>query len=152
MEGLRDLLSYALSCASRYIFENSQTVVPVEADVLFVIFFCQGIWGKSPTSSHISAPSYLPMVTSNMAWLFFLAHVVCLSNRRDSRACIMIRVSWSVMVVSRFAKSIAFIKSSSVIVKKTTVGYYSGAQNNNSRRLDFLTNESTVFSLFLIIT
>ena len=52
---------------------------------------------KKPTSSHISAPSKLLIVTSNILLVFF-TQVVSLSNRRDFRQCMMILTSWSVIV------------------------------------------------------
>ena len=53
---------------------------------------------KRPTSSHISAPSKLPIVTSNMLFVFF-TQAVSLSNRRDFRQCMMMLTSWSVIEV-----------------------------------------------------
>ena len=52
-----------------------------------------------PTSTHISAPSLLPIVTSNDPLPFFFTHGFVLSKRRDFRACMIICLSSSDMVV-----------------------------------------------------
>ena len=51
---------------------------------------------KRPASSHISAPSKQPIVTSNMLLVFF-TQAVSLSNRRDFRQCMMMLTWWSVI-------------------------------------------------------
>ena len=67
---------------------------------------------KSPISSQTSAPSKLPMVTSNMLfWSFF----VSLSNKRDLRQCIMMSVSLSLIVTYFLAKEMALESRDSVI-------------------------------------
>ena len=58
---------------------------------------------KRPTSSHISAPSKLPIVTSNILLVFF-TKAVSLSNRRDRRQCMMMLTSWSVIVAYALAQ------------------------------------------------
>ncbi len=63
-----------------------------------------------PTSSQISAPSKLPMVTSNML-LSFLTQVVPLLNSSDLRACMIVSISCSVMLQYVLAKEMAFDSS-----------------------------------------
>ena len=62
---------------------------------------------KRPTSSQISAPSKLPIVTSNKL-LSFLIHVVPLLKSSDLRACMMMLVSLSVIVQYVLANDSAF--------------------------------------------
>ena len=69
---------------------------------------------KSPISSQTSAPSKLPMVTSNMFWSFFV-QAVSLSNKRDLRQCIMMSVSLSLIVTYFLAKEMALESRDSVI-------------------------------------
>ena len=69
---------------------------------------------NKPTSSHTSAPSKLPIVTSKEL-LFFLIQAVLLSKRRDFLECIIMSMSRSVMVVNCLAKLIASVRSFSVM-------------------------------------
>ena len=69
---------------------------------------------KSPISSQTSAPSKLPMVTSNMLFLSFFVQAV-LSNKRDLRQCIMMSVSQSLIVTYFLAKEMALESRDSVI-------------------------------------
>ena len=50
-------------------------------------------------SSQTSAPSKLPIVTSNMSLWFFLVQAVSLSNRSDFRQCMIMSMSLSLIVV-----------------------------------------------------
>ena len=50
-------------------------------------------------SSQTSAPSKLPIVTSNMLLWFFLVQAVSLSNKSDLRQCIIMSMSLSLIVV-----------------------------------------------------
>ena len=52
---------------------------------------------KSPTNSHVSAPSKLPIVTSNLEYVFF-SHGVLLSYSKDRLACVIMCFSSSVML------------------------------------------------------
>ena len=70
---------------------------------------------KSPISSQTSAPSKLPMVTSNMLFWSFLVQAVSLSNKRDLRQCIMMSVSLSLIVTYFLAKEMALESRDSVI-------------------------------------
>ena len=54
---------------------------------------------KRPISSQTSAPSKLPIVTSNMSLWFFLVQAVSLSNRSDFRQCMIMSMSLSLIVV-----------------------------------------------------
>ena len=59
--------------------------------VLLIILEC---WDRirAPTNSHTSAPSKLPIVTSNR-WLSFLIHGLPSWKRSDLRQCLMILIS-----------------------------------------------------------
>ena len=70
---------------------------------------------KSPISSQTSAPSKLPMVTSNMLFWSFFVQAVSLSNKRDLRQCIMMSVSLSLIVTYFLAKEMALESRDSVI-------------------------------------
>ena len=70
---------------------------------------------KSPISSQTSAPSKLPMVTSNMLFWSFFVQAVSLSNKRDLRQCIMMSVSLSLIVTYLLAKEMALESRDSVI-------------------------------------
>ena len=70
---------------------------------------------KSPISSQTSAPSKLPMVTSNMLFWSFFVQAVTLSNKRDLRQCIMMSVSLSLIVTYFLAKEMALESRDSVI-------------------------------------
>ena len=70
---------------------------------------------KSPISSQTSAPSTLPMVTSNMLFWSFFVQAVLLSNKRDLRQCIMMSVSLSLIVTYFLAKEMALESRDSVI-------------------------------------
>ena len=70
---------------------------------------------KSPISSQTSAPSKLPMVTSNMLLWSFFVQAVSLSNKRDLRQCIMMSVSLSLIVTYFLAKEMASESRDSVI-------------------------------------
>ena len=70
---------------------------------------------KSPISSQTSAPSKLPMVTSNMLFWPFFVQAVSLSNKRDLRQCIMMSVSLSLIVTYFLAKEMALESRDSVI-------------------------------------
>ena len=67
-----------------------------------------------PTSSQISAPSKLPIVTSNVL-LSFLIQGVPLLNSSDLRACIIMSMFLSVIVQNFLAKDIASVRSFSVM-------------------------------------
>ena len=69
----------------------------------------------APTSSHVSAPSKLPMVTSKSEFADFLHHAVSLWKSRDFFACVMIFISWLDMSSYFEANASAFLSSSSVI-------------------------------------
>ena len=69
---------------------------------------------KSPISSQTSAPSKLPMVTSNMLFLSFFVQAVS-SNKKDLRQCIMMSVSQSLIVTYFLAKEMALESRDSVI-------------------------------------
>ena len=58
-------------------------------------------------SSQTSAPSKLPIVTSNMLLWFFLVQAVSLSNKSDFRQCIIMSMSLSLIVVNFLANEIA---------------------------------------------
>ena len=70
---------------------------------------------KRPISSQTSAPSKLPMVTSNMLFWSFFVQAVSLSNKRDLRQCIMMSVSLSLIVTYFLAKEMALESRDSVI-------------------------------------
>ena len=70
---------------------------------------------KSPISSQTSAPSKLPMVTSNMLFWSFFVQAVSLSNKRDLRQCIMMSVSRSLIVTYFLAKEMALESRDSMI-------------------------------------
>ena len=70
---------------------------------------------KIPISSQTSAPSKLPMVTSNMLFWSFFVQAVSLSNKRDLRQCIMMSVSLSLIVTYFLAKEMALESRDSVI-------------------------------------
>ena len=69
----------------------------------------------TPTSSHTSAPSNEPMVTSNVLALFFFTQGSPSLNNTDFRACMTISLSPSSMLVYVDAKSRAFARSASVM-------------------------------------
>ena len=70
---------------------------------------------KSPISSQTSAPSKLPMVTSNMLFWSFFVQAVSLSDKRDLRQCIMMSVPLSLIVTYFLAKEMALESRDSVI-------------------------------------
>ena len=70
---------------------------------------------KSPISSQTSAPSKLPMVTSNMLFWSFFVQAVSLSNKRDLRQCVMMSVSLLLIVTYFLAKEMALESRDSVI-------------------------------------
>ena len=71
-----------------------------------------GYYGADvPTSSHVSAPSYDPMVTSKRSSVFAFCQGLLLWNRRVFLAWKMISVSDGVMVVNLLAKSMALCSS-----------------------------------------
>ena len=70
---------------------------------------------KSPTSSQISAPSKLPIVTSKVLSVLRLDHVRFLWKRRDLRACLIILMSVSVISVNWLAHEIDRSSSCSVM-------------------------------------
>ena len=70
---------------------------------------------KSLISSQTSAPSKLPMVTSNMLFWSFFVQAVSLSNKRDLRQCIMMSASLSLIVTYFLAKEMALESRDSVI-------------------------------------
>ena len=100
-----EMFSYAARPSSRYspIFP----LIMAFSDNLFSMY--------RPTSSHISAPSYDPIVTSNKLWLALLVHAVSPSKRRDFLACIIIFISFCGMSIKLFANSMAFFSRLSVI-------------------------------------
>ena len=66
-------------------------------------------------SSQTSAPSKLPIVTSNMLLWFFLVQAVSLSNKSDFRQCIIMSMSLSLIVVQFLANEIALETKDSVM-------------------------------------
>ena len=66
-------------------------------------------------SSQTSAPSKLPIVTSNMLLWFFLVQAVSLSNKSDFRQCIIMSMSLSLIVVKFLANEIASERKDSVM-------------------------------------
>ena len=66
-------------------------------------------------SSQTSAPSKLPIVTSNMLLWFFLVQAVSLSNKSDFRQCIIMSMSLSLIVVNFLANEIASERRDSVM-------------------------------------
>ena len=66
-------------------------------------------------SSQTSAPSKLPIVTSNMLLWFFLVQAVSLSNKSDFRQCIIMSMSLSLIVVKFLANEIASERRDSVM-------------------------------------
>ena len=71
---------------------------------------CRVLSTNSPMSSHISAPSWLPMFTSKVLSELRLDHARFWWNRRDLRVCLMIATSRSVILVNCFAHEIARLK------------------------------------------
>ena len=69
---------------------------------------------NSPTSSHISAPSKDPIVTSNSESLFFIQASFSL-NRSDFLECSIIWIASSSIWVNNLAKEMAADRSFSVI-------------------------------------
>ena len=67
------------------------------------------------TSSHVSASSKLPMVTSKSKFFDFLHHAASLWKSRDFFACVVVFISWSDMSSYFEANVSAFLSSSSVI-------------------------------------
>ena len=65
-----------------------------------------------PTSSQVSAPSYLPIVTSNESREFFFAQGLPLSKRRDCFAWNMISFSLAVISVNASANFNALLSRS----------------------------------------
>ena len=66
---------------------------------------------KRPTSSQISAPSKLPIVTSNKLLLpSFFVHNLPLPKSRDFLACFIIEISFSVIVAKTEAQANASFK------------------------------------------
>ena len=65
-----------------------------------------------PTSSQVSAPSYLPIVTSNESREFFFAQGLPLSKRRDCFAWNMISFSSAVISVNASANFNALLSRS----------------------------------------
>ena len=70
---------------------------------------------NSPTSSHISAPSKLPMVTSKLFGVFRFVHAFPLLKSSDLRACLIALTSSSGMVVYFVAHDSASSSNSSDI-------------------------------------
>ena len=70
---------------------------------------------KSPTSSHTSELSKLPIVTSNTSSLSFFTQGDPLWSRIDFLECMIISVLWLVILVCFLAKWIALVSSSSDI-------------------------------------
>ena len=70
---------------------------------------------KEPTSSHVSAPSKLPMVTSKSELDCFLDHAEFLLKSRNCFACTMMDFSSSVMASYKEANSRASLSKSSEI-------------------------------------
>ena len=68
-----------------------------------------------PTNLHVSAPSKLPIVTSNNDFDVFLHQVVLALKSSDFLACVMISFSFSVMLSYCEAKDSASFNSSSDI-------------------------------------
>ena len=66
-------------------------------------------------SSQTSAPSKLPIVTSNMLLWFFLVQAVSFSNKSDFRQCIIMSMSLSLIVVQFLANEITFEIKDSVM-------------------------------------
>ena len=66
-------------------------------------------------SSQTSAPSKLPIVTSNMLLWFFLVQAVSLSNKSDFRQCIIMSMSLLLIVVKFLANEIASERRDSVM-------------------------------------
>ena len=76
---------------------------------------CKVLTTNSPMSSHISAPSWLPMVTSKVLSELRFDHARFWWNRRDLRVCLMIVTSRSVILVNCFTYVIVRSKSCSEI-------------------------------------
>ena len=73
-------------------------------------------WSRyMPTSSHVSAPSYDPMVTLNPSLLAIFVQVVPSLNGRDFLECLMVRTVVSSMLVMFLACSRALSSRSSVM-------------------------------------
>ena len=68
---------------------------------------------ESPISSQISAPSKLPMVTSNVFVLFRFVHARLLLESSDFRACLIILISLSGMLANCLLQAIAWSSKSS---------------------------------------
>ena len=68
-----------------------------------------------PTSSQISAPSKLPIVTSNVEELSRFIHGLVDLNKTDLRACLMIVTCSSVILTIVLAHAIALLRSSSLM-------------------------------------
>ena len=68
-----------------------------------------------PTSSETSAPSKLPIVTSNVVGLSRFIHGLVELNKTDLRACLMIVTCSSVMFTIVLAQAIALSRSSSLM-------------------------------------
>ena len=65
--------------------------------------------------SQTSAPSKLPIVTSNMLLWFFLVQAVLLSNKSDFRQCMIMLMSLSLIVVFFLANEIALERRDSLM-------------------------------------
>ena len=81
-------------------FLRSTSPSSLLSPTLFLPYFSLRLFRrKSPMSSQTSAPSKLPIVTSNMLLWFFLVQAVSLSNKSDFRQCIIMSMSLSLIVV-----------------------------------------------------
>ena len=68
-----------------------------------------------PTSSQTSAPSKLPMVTSNVEEEPFLTHGLSLENRRDLHACMMTSMCFFRILTFSLAQVSALVRRFSVM-------------------------------------
>ena len=98
------------------VFRKSTSPSSLWSPTLFLPYLSLRMFSiKSPISSQTSAPSKLPMVTSNMLFWSFFVQAVSLSNKRDLRQCIMMSVSLSLIVTYFLAKEMALESKDSVI-------------------------------------
>ena len=81
-------------------FLRSASPSSLYSPTLFLPYFSLRLFRrKRPISSQTSAPSKLPIVTSNMSPQLFLVQAVSLSNRSDFRPCMIMSMSLSLIVV-----------------------------------------------------
>ena len=95
------------------ILENSESVVPAESGDVCSVFVCKVAQDKKPNRFACFCAVKTSIVTSNMLSLSFLTQGDPLWSRIGFLECMIISMSWLVILVCYLARWIALVSSSS---------------------------------------